>query len=152
MSIVVVILVAAFGGAMIGWGVAQFGFHRERLNHEHRGRVIDGLLGDEPKFREMFAKGGALHVLVDKHRAAELYAGAFWELFREHPEAKNFIEMTMKDRFGHTLLLTLQRPDGKTPATLVAELKGVLENLRTKARDHELSGRDVEVMVGEALK
>ena len=61
----------------------------------------------------------------------QLVAGMFLGLFEKYPDAKNYIEVTFGSRMG-SILVTVMKPDGKTPHQLRTEAERKLaEHLNT---------------------
>ena len=50
----------------------------------------------------------------------QLVAGMFLGLFEKYPDAKNYLEVTFGSRMG-PILVTVMKPDGKTPHQLRTE-------------------------------
>ncbi len=66
-----------------------------------------------------------------KHWAATLFAQNFSRLLYETPEAKNYLEMRYETADG-PLLVTVHKPHGKSPGTLVSELKARVAELEAR--------------------
>ncbi len=68
-----------------------------------------------------------------EHWASTLFARHFSGLLYKHPEAENYIQITYETVDG-PLLVTVQKPRGKSPATLVSELKLRVAELESELR------------------
>lgn len=68
--------------------------------------------------------------VVIEHWVAKFLVANFRQLFIEHPEAINAVEMVLGHP-GDQYLLTITRPGGKTPTEQVYRLKGILRDVAT---------------------
>lgn len=73
---------------------------------------------------------GSLKTGFAKDQAGpKILAGMFYGMFLEHPDAINYLETTLSCPEG-TILVTVQRWDGKTPHQLRTEAEQKLRNLK----------------------
>jgi hypothetical protein len=81
-------------------------------------------------------------------RAAECMGWAFEHYLSNHPEAPNYLEVTLEGGDHKPIYITIQRPGGKTPHQLRREAEGKLAfaedavKAHVKFRDELLAERD----------
>jgi hypothetical protein len=63
-------------------------------------------------------------------RASECMGWAFAHYLSNHPEAPNYLEVTLAGGDHKPIYVTVQRPDGKTPHQMRMEAEGKLEALK----------------------
>ena len=75
---------------------------------------------------------GSLEMGFAKDQAGpKILAGMFYGMFLEHPDAINYLETTLSCPKG-TILVTVQRWDGKTPDQLRSEAEQELRKLKSQ--------------------
>ena len=73
---------------------------------------------------------GSLEIGFAKDEAGpKMLAGMFYGMFLEHPEAVNYLETTLTCPEG-SIIVTVQRWDGKTPHQLRLEAEQALSDLK----------------------
>lgn len=82
---------------------------------------------DDPMITGLQIGNGGIRLGVDCI-AAKLLAGMFLGMFEKYPDAKNYIEVTLGSPHG-TILVTVTKPNGKTPHQLRLDAEEKLSTL-----------------------
>lgn len=70
------------------------------------------------------------------NRASECLGWAFQNYLSNHPEAPNYLEVTLGSEPGKQIFVTVQRPTGKTPHQMRVETEGKLHFAEDAIKAH----------------